>query len=86
MRDDVETGAAEWGPKAPGVETPRATDKPKDAVLGDARCLDIKTCYGKRSREWLEVSDDCAEIPMSNWPIDWPRSTLWVARYMADAG
>ena len=23
---------------------------------------------------------------MSNWPIDGPRSALWVVRYMADAG
>ena len=62
MLDDVETGVADWGPKSPGVETSRAPDKPKDAVLGVARCLDIKTRYAKRSRESLGGPRDRGQL------------------------
>ena len=82
MRDDVETGAVDWGPKAGGDETPKGPPEPAP----DARLLDVKMKFGRRHRDWQEVAEDISEIAMADWPIEGPRSALWVARFLADSG
>lgn len=52
----------------------------------DARCLDVKKRFGRRHRDWIEVAEDSTEVGMEDWPIEGPRSSLWVARYLADSG
>ena len=82
MRDDVETGAAEWGPKVGGETTPRGPPE----FSPDARLLDVKMKIGRRHRDWQEDAEDCAEIAVAYWPIEGPRSALWGARFLADSG
>ena len=85
MRDDVETGAAEWGPLDLDA-TPKGNPPGDSPVAPDARCLDVKSKFGRRHRDWLDVAEDSTEIKMEDWPIEGPRSALWVTQFLADRG
>ena len=64
--------------------TPRVD--PAHEVMPDARCLEVMTHHGRRERSQEEVAAGCQEVPMENWPIEEPRSALWVVRYLSDTG
>ena len=59
---------------------------PVREVMLDARCMEVMTPHGRQERFWEEVAAGCQAIPMENWPIEGPRSALWVVRHISDAG
>ena len=88
-RDGIDTGD-DWGPLDPG-RTPRGAGErvpgpTPDMPAPDARILDVSTRHGKRARDWTEVAAACQQIEMKDWPVDGPRSSLWVVQYLDDAG
>ena len=52
-------------------------------IEGDARCLPVVSRGGRRRRTWIEVAECSSEVEMPGWPVDGPRSALWVAHFLA---
>ena len=49
----------------------------------DARCLAVAKRFGTtRGRDWRSVAASCTEVEMEDWPIEGPRSSLWVVNFL----
>ena len=67
-----------------GIKWTRADDTPRGGQPAeDARLLPIREMGGRRHREWSSVGDVCTEIEMKQWPIEGPRSAIWVVQFLA---
>ena len=69
-------------PDAKGLAVPAPGPLDGDP-LPDARCLTIERRGKQRHRSWDSVANDCTELEMDHWPIDGPRSALWVVLFLA---
>ena len=51
-------------------------------AIPNARCLEVVTHHGRRE---LVLGRSGGRLP-EHWPVEGPRSALWVLRYLGDAG
>ena len=66
-------GGEEW--------VPSTTIQP---TAEDPRCLAVRLDERqKRFRDWAGVTAGCSEVPMTDWPVDGPRSAAWVVSFLA---
>ena len=82
VRDDLALQARVEQP----VEENDSREDPVREVMPDARFLEAMTHRDRREQSWEELAADCQEIPTENWPIEGPRSALWVVRYLSFFG